>query len=77
METILSRAMSDPGFADLLFSQPDKALSEYNLPVETIESFKKISRTRFDAITAEDRRSMATGRSYVTGHFELTLDGLS
>ena len=46
IETILSRAMSEPEFAELLFSEPEKALAEYDLPIETLEQFRNISRAR-------------------------------
>jgi hypothetical protein len=62
IETILSRAMNDPTFADALFADPEKALAEYDLPAEVIAQFKNLSRAQFEAWEAEDRRSMSVRR---------------
>jgi hypothetical protein len=63
VESVLSRAMSDPAFADLLFSDPEKALATlagFELTAEEIARFKKMSRAEFDEIlTPEERKSMA------------------
>ncbi len=59
LETILARAMSDPAFADALFADPEKALAEYDLPAEVIAKFKSMSQAEFEALDAEDRRSMS------------------
>ncbi len=59
IETILSRAMSDPAFADALLADPEKALAEYNLSPEQLAKFKEMSRADFEALPAEDRQSMA------------------
>jgi len=59
IETILSRAMSEPEFADRLFSDPESALAEYDLSSAELDQFKKMSRTDFAALTPEDRKSMA------------------
>jgi len=58
IETILSRAMSDPEFAELLFTDAQKALAGYDLSEEAIENIKKISRAKFDEMTTEERKSM-------------------
>lgn len=59
LETILTRAMSDPAFADALLADPDKALAEYNLPPEEVAKFREMSRAEFDALVTEERRSMS------------------
>lgn len=64
IETILSRAMNDPEFAELLFTDSEKALAEYHLPDEIVSKLIGLSRSKFEAMTSEGRRSM------------LALDGL-
>ena len=59
METVLTRAMSDPAFAEALFADPEKALAEYHLPGETIEKFKNIGRAEFNSMDAEERKSLS------------------
>ncbi len=59
LETILSRAMSDPAFADALFADPEKALAEYDLSAEEIAIFKNITRAEFESLEAEARQSMS------------------
>ncbi len=59
IETILERAMSDPAFADALLADPEKALAEYDLPADVVTKLKEMSRADFEALDAEDRRSMS------------------
>jgi hypothetical protein len=62
-ETILTRMMSEPAFAEAVFTDAEKTLAEYNLPVEEFSRLNKISRTDFEkfASTApEERKSFAT-----------------
>ena len=62
IETILTRAMSDPEFADLLFTDAEKALAQYSLPAEELSKFKGITRADFEALTShapEERKSLA------------------
>ena len=59
IETILSRAMSDPEFAELLFNDLDKALAEYHLSAEEQAKLEALSRAEFGALALEDRKSMA------------------
>ncbi len=60
IETILSRAMSDPSFAEALFADPENALAEYQLPADMLARFKSISRAEFEALGTEERKSMVT-----------------
>jgi hypothetical protein len=60
IETILTRAMNDPAFAEALFADPEKALAEYDLPPEVMAKFKEMSRADFKALSAEERQSMLT-----------------
>ena len=57
VQAILSRAMSDAAFAELLFADPDKALSGYDLTADEIAKFKAMSRAEFAAIITEERKS--------------------
>jgi hypothetical protein len=62
IETILTRAMSDPAFADLLFSDAEKALAGYDLSAEELASLKSMSRLDFEKFSAaapEERKSFA------------------
>jgi len=61
IETILSRAMSDPAFAEQLFTNADQALAGYELTAEEIAKLKGMSRGDLNAMTAlapEERKSM-------------------
>ena len=63
LETILTRCMSDPEFADQLFADAENALAEYSLSAEEFSKLNNISRADFDkfASTApEARKSFAT-----------------
>jgi hypothetical protein len=60
IESVLSRAMSDAAFADLLFSNLGQALSGFDLTAEEIAKFKKMSRAEFDKwvkASPEERKS--------------------
>lgn len=48
VEEILTRAISDRTFADLLFSDPDRAMAGYDLTDEEIEGLKAIFHGGFD-----------------------------
>ena len=60
VESILSRAMSDAAFAELLFSGPDEALAGYDLTREEIANLKSMPRPAFERAFAgspEERKS--------------------
>lgn len=59
IETILSRMMREPAFAEAVFTNAEKALAEYNLKPEEYAAFKALSRAEFDAQAVEGRKSMA------------------
>jgi hypothetical protein len=79
LETILSHAMSEPKFAEQLFKNPEEALADYTLTAEEHTQLKNMSRAEFEVLATEQRKSMVLndGRSYVTGHFTLDLDGMA
>jgi hypothetical protein len=52
VDSVLSRAMSDPLFADVLFTDAEKALAGFDLTGEEVEKFKGISRADFDTLMA-------------------------
>lgn len=63
IETILSRAMNDVEFAELLLANPTEALAEYDLSAEELAHFKGMSRADFEAFTVtspEERKSLAS-----------------
>ena len=49
VEAVLSRAMNDVEFAVQLFEHPDQALSDYDLTVEELAKFERLSRADFEA----------------------------
>ncbi|MBI3163152.1 MAG: hypothetical protein IPG44_12675 [Anaerolineales bacterium] len=48
IEAVLTRAMSDTTFADMLFANPDAALAGFDLTAEEIAKIKSISRAEFE-----------------------------
>ena len=63
IETILSRMMSETAFAEAVFTDTEKALTEYHLPAEVISKFKDTSRADFEALASqapEERKSFAS-----------------
>jgi hypothetical protein len=62
IETILTRAMSDAAFADLLFANLESALAGYELTTEEIANLKGMSRAdfaHFQSASPEERRSFS------------------
>lgn len=57
IESILTRAMSDASFAETLFAEPDSALAGFDLTAEEIAKFKGLTRTQFQSMSIEDRKS--------------------
>lgn len=57
IETILERMMNDPAFADAVFADAEKALTDYNLSVEDLTKFRNLSRAQFDTMSTEERKS--------------------
>ena len=50
---IIARAFTDPGFREQLFSDPDKALSEYDLSEEEKSTLYNLEGETFDAFASE------------------------
>jgi len=64
VETVLTRAMNDAGFAESLFTNAEEALASYDLTKEELESFKGMSREAFEELaksSPEERKSMGWG----------------
>jgi hypothetical protein len=61
VEKIIGRAIMEGEYRELLFSEPDKALEEYELTVEEKSALKSIDRNKFDEVASEleDRVSRA------------------
>ena len=59
LETILTRAMIDPDFAEQLFTDTNKALAAYNLSAREIAQIKAMPRAEFIAHAVEARKSFA------------------
>ena len=57
IEIILSRAMSDTKFAELLSTDPERAFADYSLNASELKRFKGISQASFEAVIAEENRS--------------------
>jgi len=63
LETILTRAMGDPGFAERLFNDLDLAVLEYNLSTGELEQLKTLSlsdMSTLPGLTPEERKSFLT-----------------
>ena len=69
IKTIISRAMVEPEFKDLLFSNLDQALQGYELTDQEIAALKGITREEFDAMggNLEERVSRANFIQIKTG----------
>jgi hypothetical protein len=68
VESILSRAMKDATFAELLFSDADKALSGYDLTAEEIGNLKAMPRADFDQAhggSPEERKSFGVQLNHI------------
>jgi len=62
IEAVLSRAMSDASFEEVLFVNPEQVLCGFELTTEEAEIFKEISRDELDCFkraSLEERRSFA------------------
>ena len=74
IKQIISRAVVETEFRELLFAEPTKALAEYELTAQERAIFQNLSPTEFDALASnlEERisRSKGTLRTYYTCHIE-------
>jgi len=60
IETVLSRMMSEPAFAQQLFADAEKALTGYDLSAEDVTQLKGMSPADFEAFASaspEERKS--------------------
>ena len=79
IETILTRMMQDPAFAEAIFSDMENALSEYSLSTEETSQFKELSRAQFDALgtNPEARQSFAVAHSGGMGAGKVSMHDIS
>lgn len=61
IETILSRMMNEPAFAEAVFTDAEKALAEYKLSAVERAKFNELAHAQFDTLTTdpENRKSFA------------------
>jgi hypothetical protein len=53
VQTIIGRAIMEPEYRALLFSDPDKALEGYELTAEEAQSLKSMDKEKLDAVAGE------------------------
>ena len=53
VQTIIGRAVMEPEYRELLFSDLDKALEGYELTEEEAAALKGLERKKFDAVAGE------------------------
>ena len=53
VQTILGRAVTEPEYRDLLFSDPQAALEGYELSEEEKAALEGLEREKFDAVASE------------------------
>jgi hypothetical protein len=63
LQEIIGRAVTEPEYRELLFSEPVKALEGYELTEEEAAGLRKLHREKFDAVAGEleERISRAGG----------------
>ena len=61
MQEIIGKAVIDSDYRELLFTEPDIALEDYELTEEEISALKGMERDKFDTVASEleDRISRA------------------
>jgi hypothetical protein len=78
IESILNRMMNEPAFANAVFADSEKALTEYNLSAEEFSRLNKISRADFEkfASTApEERKSFSVSTARGGGFYQIREEG--
>jgi len=48
-EIVLTLAMGDPSFANEIFASPEQALDGFDLTAEEFQTFKEMTRVKFEA----------------------------
>lgn len=69
IETILTRMMNEPAFADAVIADAEKALADYDLSDEDFARLKKITAadvSSFQELTPEERKSFGAAVKRVT-----------
>ena len=79
IETILTRMINEPSFADAVFADIEKALTVYGLSDDETEKFKGMSRADFEAFASaspEERKSFSRVDPPVgSGYFQIRDEG--
>ena len=70
VQTIIGKAMVDPAFYTILFSDPSQALKGYDLTREEAEALKSLDARQFDAVSADLQASV----SKVDANIDMYLD---
>jgi len=60
IETILTRAMNEPEFAEQIFTDADNALASYDLTAGELTRIKSMSHAEFMSLDTEVRKSFAS-----------------
>ena len=63
VQAIIGKALLEPAFCKLLFSEPDQALKGYDITREESVALKSLDARRFDSVADELRDRMATAGS--------------
>jgi len=58
IKVVLDRMMNEPDFADAVFADAEKALTEYSLSNDEIAVFKNMTQVQIESMRADDRKSM-------------------
>ncbi len=70
MQQIIGRAIAEESYRELLFSNPDQALAEYDLTAEEISALKGLKREEFDAAGGDLEERIS--KSFVGMQFQKT-----
>ena len=75
VQTIIGRAILEPEYRDLLFSDPAKALEGYDLTEEEAQAVKGIEKEKLNVLSNElEERISKTGLGLVGIKYEGSLD---
>lgn len=78
VQTIIGRAVLEPDFRALLFSQPEKALEGYELTSDELASLKCLKPEEFDVIASQvEERISKSGIGIINLREAVACDGAS
>jgi hypothetical protein len=68
VKQIIGRAVTEPEYRELLFTNPSQALIGYDLTEQEADELKRVNREQFDAVAGElGERVSRVGLSLATG----------